>query len=134
MREAVARSVRLTGDVEVVTSAGKTQLVRCPQHISLDWLRAAVRIAPVEAVISEVEGGRAFLWAIFPASAHAAVRAPFEVRGTQVKLEGSEGVQLICGSSAVSLNREGEVRIRGRDVLSRASQVNRIKGGRIKLN
>jgi hypothetical protein len=122
------------GLAEVVTHTGEHLLARCPQHIDPEWLCAAVAIAPVEAIITCADGGRPFVWCIFPAVTHAAVRLPVTIRGTEIRIEASEDVKLTAGRSSLSLDREGEVRLRGRDVTSRASQVNRVMGGRVKLN
>jgi hypothetical protein len=52
----------------------------------------------------------------------------------RVVLEAEREVVIRCGEASISLTREGRVRIRGTDVLTRASGSNRIKGGSIRIN
>ena len=46
----------------------------------------------------------------------------------------SRELVLRCGKASVTLTSDGAVRIRGTDVLSRASATNRIRGGNVQIN
>lgn len=54
--------------------------------------------------------------------------------GERVVLEAEREIVLRCGQASVTLTREGKVRIRGTDLLSRSSGGNRIKGGSVQIN
>jgi len=61
---------------------------------------------------------------------------PLEVEadGRRVVLTGADEVVLRCGKASIQLLSDGTVRIRGTNVLSRASATNRIRGGNIQIN
>lgn len=56
------------------------------------------------------------------------------VDGRRVVIEGHESVLIKCGDSAIELRADGKVVIRGKEVVSRASGTNRIRGGAVKIN
>lgn len=43
-------------------------------------------------------------------------------------------IELRCGEASIVLTRDGKIRIRGKDILTRASGGNRIKGGSVRIN
>jgi hypothetical protein len=49
-------------------------------------------------------------------------------------LRGDQEVRLECGQASVTLTRDGRVVIRGAQVVSQASGVNRIRGGSVQIN
>ncbi|QSQ12500.1 DUF6484 domain-containing protein [Myxococcus landrumensis] len=51
-----------------------------------------------------------------------------------VKLEAQDELVLRCGKSSVTLRSDGKIVIRGTQVETRASGVNRIKGGSVQIN
>ena len=55
-------------------------------------------------------------------------------KARKIHFEAEEGFTLTCGKSSVACNQDGQVEIRGRDLLSFATGVNKIKGGNISLN
>jgi hypothetical protein len=62
-----------------------------------------------------------------------------EARSVQVdrrrlNLEAADEIRLTCGKSSLVLRRDGTVVVRGVNVVSRASQSNKIRGGTISLN
>lgn len=59
-----------------------------------------------------------------------AVRADRE----RVLIEADREIELRCGKSSIVMTRDGKIRIRGADVLSRSSGGNRIKGGSVRIN
>jgi len=56
------------------------------------------------------------------------------VDGRQLVLDAQQQILLRCGKSSILLRRDGKIEIRGRELLSRASGANKIKGGTIDLN
>lgn len=52
----------------------------------------------------------------------------------RIVLEAEREIVLRVGKASITLTREGKVRIRGADLLSRSSGGNRIKGGSVQIN
>ncbi|MGC3999325.1 MAG: hypothetical protein QM767_18545 [Anaeromyxobacter sp.] len=63
-------------------------------------------------------------------------RPPAEavVDGRRVVLEGQDEVVLRCGKASITLRRNGRIVLRGVQVETSASGLQRIKGGRIEIN
>src|SRR5438270_7935917 len=78
------------GWVEARLPSGRRLRARCPQHIDQNWLRAAIKVAPVEAAVAFAGGAakRALLWSIFPGPQHEQVRADLHLRAGRVVLDG----------------------------------------------
>jgi hypothetical protein len=57
-----------------------------------------------------------------------------EVDGRTITLTAMEHITLRCGSASITLTREGKVIVRGTQVVSHASGVNRVRGGSVQLN
>jgi hypothetical protein len=127
-------AVRDSGEVDVEAASGEMLVARCPQHIPIEWLRAAVVVAPVEVLVFVRVGLRPVLWGVFPSDRHEAVRCAVHARVSSMTVDASEGVEFTSGGASFRLEANGEVVTRGRDVTSRASEVLRLKGGRILVN
>ena len=54
--------------------------------------------------------------------------------GRALVLEADSSLTLRCGKASITLSREGRIVLRGTQLVSHASGVNRIRGGTIKLN
>ena len=54
--------------------------------------------------------------------------------GRRVVLEAHDEIVLRCGESSISLRKDGKVVIRGRELVSRAAEINKIKGGAVHIN
>ncbi|MCB1043957.1 MAG: hypothetical protein KDC35_13520 [Acidobacteria bacterium] len=54
--------------------------------------------------------------------------------GSVLAFEADREVLIKCGKASIQLTRDGKVRIRGTDILSRSSGGQRIKGGRVNIN
>lgn len=61
-------------------------------------------------------------------------RARVELTGRELVLDADAELTLRCGKSSITLTRDGKIVLRGRNLVSRASAVNRIRGGTIALN
>jgi hypothetical protein len=57
-----------------------------------------------------------------------------ELDGGKLVLRAEKEIVLHCGESSITLTRAGKVLIRGAYLLSRASGLNRIKGGSVHIN
>lgn len=56
------------------------------------------------------------------------------VDGRRVEIEGREEVVLRCGKASITLRRDGKVVVRGVDVVTQADAVQKIRGGKIRIN
>jgi len=65
-----------------------------------------------------------------------AIEPPREavVDGERVVIRGQEEIVLECGRSSITLRRDGKIVLRGTDILTVASGVQRIKGGKVQIN
>jgi predicted oxidoreductase len=54
--------------------------------------------------------------------------------GKRLVFEAEEEVQIKCGEASINLYKDGRVVIRGKNLISRASVVNRILGGSVQVN
>ncbi len=59
---------------------------------------------------------------------------PATVHARELNFEADRQIILRCGKSSITLTRDGRIVIRGKQLLSRASSTNRIRGGVIQLN
>jgi|HubBroStandDraft_6_1064221.scaffolds.fasta_scaffold159784_2 hypothetical protein len=115
------------GRAKLVTSAGLTIACRCPQHVNVDWLRAAVAVAPVEAEASTT-GRAGTLWCLLPGPEHR------DVAASHLELVAKDTLKIACGEATLSLDKAGTIRVRGRDVTTRGSRVARLQGGTVRIN
>ena len=61
--------------------------------------------------------------------------APVVVRdGETVRITAQERIELRVGKSAIIMERDGRITIRGQDVVSHAARSNRIRGGSVDIN
>jgi hypothetical protein len=64
-----------------------------------------------------------------------AVRPPaVEIDGERLIYTAGQEIVLRCGKASIQLLSDGTVRIKGSNVLSRASATNRIRGGNVQIN
>jgi|GEM_PF-2864253 len=115
--------------------AGDVTHARIPRHVDRRWLAAAVALAPVPALVLSFESSRApVVTHVFATPAHAPLDERFRVDAKTVELSASESISIRTGRSVVTVTAAGDIRVRGRNILSRASNVNRIRGGAVKIN
>jgi uncharacterized protein DUF6484 len=60
--------------------------------------------------------------------------AKLELDAKELELSADRQITLRCGKSSIILTHDGRIVIRGEHLLSRATSVNRIRGGTIQLN
>jgi hypothetical protein len=115
--------------------AGQTLEVRVPSQIDRGWLQAAVALAPVPAVAMLAEGLRQpVLWCTFPGPEHEALSEHIKLEAKTIELGARESVTLRTGKSTISVSADGEIQVRGKNILSRATSLNRIRGGGVRIN
>jgi Domain of unknown function (DUF6484) len=56
------------------------------------------------------------------------------IAAKEIVVEGTKEIRLCCGESSLILRSDGKTVLKGREVLSRASRTNRIKGATVQLN
>lgn len=52
----------------------------------------------------------------------------------EIKFNAAEKIELRCGKSSLSMDKDGKVVIKGSQLTSRASGLNRVKGAAVKIN
>lgn len=92
---------------------------------------AVVLLAPATGDGPELEALR-----IVSTASQRARAVPDEARidGRRVLIEGAEEIVLQCGKASLTLRRDGKIVLRGVNVVSEADQVQRIRGGTVKIN
>lgn len=56
------------------------------------------------------------------------------IKGKRIVLDSDEEVVVKCGKSKIVLKKDGKIVVRGKNVISRASHGNCIRGGTVKIN
>jgi Domain of unknown function (DUF6484) len=54
--------------------------------------------------------------------------------GEELTLKATKELTLVCGKSSITLRSDGKVIVKGREILSRASGTNKIRGASVKIN
>jgi hypothetical protein len=52
----------------------------------------------------------------------------------ELVLEATKGLTLKCGEGSISIRADGKILIKGKDLVSHAQRMNRIKGGSVSIN
>lgn len=92
-----------------------------------------VRLVPGdEVLVLLVEGGRAVVLGRVGPSAEA--DAANSELPDEIVLEARKGMTLRVGEGSITLRADGKVLIKGRDLVSHARRMNRIRGGSVSLN
>lgn len=58
----------------------------------------------------------------------------FHVRAERIILEASEELSMHCGEGSFQTRRNGDIRLKGRDIVSRATRTNKVRGASVLLN
>lgn len=105
---------------------------------TLDLGAIATAIAQRTPVLLTFEHGRAdrpiVLGLLHNLANTTAVPAVAHIDGKRVVLAAEDEIVLQCGRASITLRRNGRVVIRGVEVETRASGVNRIRGGTVAIN
>ncbi len=57
-----------------------------------------------------------------------------EIDGRKVNIEAKNEIILKCGKSSITLQKNGQITLKGTNLVSRASSVNKLKGGSVSIN
>lgn len=89
-----------------------------------------------EATVTFLAGdpARPVITGLFVETKPPARRRRVKIRAEELDLEAAAQITLTCGKASITLHRDGKIVVRGVEVVSRASGVNRIRGGTIELN
>lgn len=79
---------------------------------------------------SSAEDNGVILGLIGPYRPPASISSPAE----HLTVEASESLALKCGDGSIELRKDGKVLVKGKDIVSYASRVQRIKGGTVSIN
>jgi redox-sensitive bicupin YhaK (pirin superfamily) len=128
-------AVAADGKAKFRDEVGANTEVRVPRHVDQHWLAAAVALAPVPAIALHPDDiPSPVLWCVFSARAHQPLDERFQVHAKTVELSASESIRISTGKSVITVTAKGEVSVRGKNITSRASNLNRIRGGAVKIN
>jgi hypothetical protein len=58
----------------------------------------------------------------------------FEIVGRSVTLVGREEVVLRCGEASLALRADGQMTLKGKNLMSRASETNKVRGATVLIN
>ncbi len=109
--------------------------VRVPRSVDKRWLAAALALAPAPAIILHLASpGMPVLAQVFSAPAHEALDDHFRVNAKTIDLAASESVRIRTGRAIVTVSADGEIRVHGKNITSRATNSNRVRGGAVRLN
>jgi hypothetical protein len=61
-------------------------------------------------------------------------RLEIDVDGTTMTFEAREQITLRCGNASLTLRKDGRILLLGTDITSRATRVNKVKGGAVRIN
>jgi hypothetical protein len=108
---------------------------RIPRQVDRRWLAAALALAPVPAVVLVLDGRRLPILAhVFATAAHERLDEHVRLDGKTIELDAQESIRIRTGRAIVTVTAAGEVNVRGRNITSRASNVNRVRGGAVRIN
>jgi hypothetical protein len=123
------------GNATFREEGGTCVAVRVPRSVDRRWLASAVAVAPVPAIALFLESSRTPVLAyVFAAPEHEALDDHFSVEAKTIDLTASESVRIRTGRSIVTVSADGEIRVRGKNITSRASNLNRVRGGAVRIN
>ena len=89
-----------------------------------------------EVMVTFLDGdiGRPVITGLFTEPVGPAGQRHMKFNAAELDFEASSKLTFQCGKSSITLHRDGKIVLRGEHVVSRASGVNRIRGGSIELN
>ena len=132
-RTALASVIELTefGDAGVVVPGEPPLRLRCDVLRTSDRPTLTLSLGDRVLVLLPAEdGGRGVVLGRI---------APYESPGPDpvpatLRLEARQRVELHCGESALTMDAEGRVLLKGRDIVTRARRSQKIRGGTVHIN
>lgn len=116
------------GKLLVKTDSGGTKII-------CDFLRTSAGLLPPlflgTPVLCIADHARGYvLGVVQPYHAH----EPEKANPPSLKLHAEDRIELTCGESKLSMNKEGNIVLRGANITTRASARNKIKGATVSIN
>lgn len=92
-------------------------------------------LAPVPAIALALDSASTPVLAhVFSAPEHESLDEHVRIEAKTIDLAASESVQIRTGRSIVTVSADGEIRVRGKNITSRATNLNRLRGGAVRIN
>ena len=132
-RTAFASVIELTegGDVGVVVPGEPPLRLRCALLRTTDRPTLTLSLGDrVLVLLPESPGERGCVLGVV---ADYASPRPEPVPAT-LRLEASDRVEIQCGESALTMDAEGRVLLKGKDIVTRAKRTQKIRGGTVHIN
>jgi hypothetical protein len=70
---------------------------------------------------------------VFATAEHEGMDEHVSIDAKTIELSASQTIRIRAGKSIITVPADGEVQVRGRNVTSRASNMNRVRGGSVRL-
>ena len=132
-RTALASIIELTegGDAGVVVPGDPPLRLRCDVLRTADRPTLTLSLGDRVLVLLPAEdGGRGcVLGVVAPYESPRPDPAPATLR-----LEAAQRVEIQCGESALTMDAEGRVLLKGKDIVTRARRTQKIRGGTVHIN
>lgn len=139
----------MRGRIVEITTAGEIRVENDPEGLSMpcDFLRTS------SAPLPELNPGDWVLYALDETKSHGYVlgliqkylpedeksygepmAATFQKDVQEITFNADEKIELRCGKSSLTMNKDGKIVLKGSHLLSRSSGPNRIKGASVNIN
>jgi hypothetical protein len=134
---AAAPGAVVSGEV-VERMADGSVFVNFPQN-TLGPLRARTLVVDIHAgssVLIAFDGGdptRPIILGILHDRARTEART-LHLKAARIVLEAEDELALKCGEGSIEARRDGKVSVKGRDVISRATRTNKVRGATVLIN
>jgi hypothetical protein len=129
-------SVRTDASVLVVCEFGRVDKVLCNILETSDGPQLSLASGDIVLVWlpeSDEERG-VVLGRIGPSHAPATETKNPEETPDELVIEAKKNLTLKCGEGSITLRKDGKILIKGKDLVSQAKRMNRIKGGSVAIN
>ena len=132
-RTALASVIELTegGDVGVVVPGDPPLRLRCAVLRTAD--RPTLTLSLGDRVLVLLPAAEAERGCVLGVVADYESPRP-EPAPSALRLEAAERVEIRCGESALTMDAEGRVLLKGKDVVTRATRTQKIRGGTVHIN
>jgi len=135
----VGRIVRMSQDGETTVDFSGNELGPLPARSILDRERLECALpgakqTPVLLVFENFDPTRPIIIGCVHDKLPAKSPHDLTVDGRTVTIEASEEILLRCGDSSITLKKNGRIVIKGNDIVSRASRINKLKGAAVAIN
>ncbi len=133
-RAALASVIELTelGDVGVVVPGSPPLRLRCNVLRTAD--RPTLSLSLGAQVLVLLPGAGEERGVVLGLVAPYETPRPDTSAPAELTLEASRRIELKCGESALTMDAEGRVLVRGRDIVTRAKRTQKIRGGTVHIN